>query len=449
MVWLVDCTHYSKSIDPQLATIRNDYLRIKRYKRDSIIGECATPGKRIYALGLLRIATILHRNGVDVKYIDCEDLIAVLGSVAPFPEVVAFSCVCPTVDICADLAKKIKEISPSTRIVLGGVHVNLCYSETARRYQIFDDFSVGYETEAAEKIIQQHLDPVKNVYADYSLLPYPLKEYSINTFTVSGCPFKCDYCVDGKAQTVFASKDGQVSTMKSLLPPKTMIHFFDSVLGHSRLGAESICKTIETIGHDFILSCDMRADLLTPSLIKSLQRAGFVELRMGIESADQRLLDRNNRTLKVEGFIDRMKMIRDNSSIYITLYSIVGLPGTTIKSQEMTMDYFHQLLVDKYADEIKNTQYVPYPMEGVDYAKRGVFITTDDWSKYDRQSFPVYQTEECSSKQLWDLYLKTAKGINDSWLQSCGFSDYNQIPNVGNNYGEYMEIRANGDQNNS
>lgn len=440
MIWLIDYTHYVHQLPPDLARYKSNYFRIKSYKRYQIIGPTAPPSSRVYALGLLRIATILHRNHYEVKYLHYYMLDEILDSGKDdLPPIIAISCVCPTVPACAEMAKRIKAVSPNTKVILGGVHVNLNAELTARRYPVFDKLSVGYEKEAAEAIAEAPLEDVSDIYADFSLLPFALSKYAINTFTGAGCPFHCSYCADGLAPNFRASIDGQLGYMKKVLPERNLIHFFDSVLGYSQEGLRQVCKAIRETEHNFVLSCDMRADMLTPDLVKELRSAGFVELRMGVESGDQTLLDRNKRTLAIDAFAGIMKMIRDNSDIFITLYSITGLPGTSTRSQEMTLDYFDMLMQEHLADEIKNTLYVPYPMQEVDYEERGIHILTDDWSKYDRQSFPVFETKEMSANDLWDLYLYTAKSINESWLKSCGFTSYDQVPVIENYYTEYIK----------
>ena len=75
------------------------------------------------------------------------------------------------------------------------------------------------------------------------------------------------------------------------------------------------------------------------------------------------------------------------------LYSITGLPGTDAVSREKTLEYCDYLFREHLADEIKNALYVPYPMKGVCYADRGVQVLDEDWSHYDRQSFPVFCTD--------------------------------------------------------
>ena len=439
MIWLIDYTHYQKPIHPRLVAAKQDYFRLKSYVRHRKIGPTAPVQTRVFGTGLLRLATILHKNGIPVRYLHYHQLEELLAQGAAIAETVAFSAICPTVNLCRELAVKIKEQSPGTTVILGGVHANLNPETTASRFPVFDRISLGHELAAAEAIAGKPLQPTPTPYVDYSLLPYPLKEYAINTVSTVGCPFRCDYCADGRAPHYIASPDGQLSIMKQLLPPRTLVHFFDSVLGYSTEGARAVCRAIQKTQHPFLLSCDMRAELLTPELLAEMEAAGFVEVRLGMESADPDLLIRNGRTLLPDRFAGQIANIRQNSNLYITLYSITGLPGTTAASHEKTLRYCEELFREQLVDEIKNAQYVPYPIEGIDYAQRGVTIQNFNWTDYDRQSYPVYRTEEMTSDELWELYLHTAEDINRSWLKGLGFSSFDQVPVIENYYSEYVE----------
>jgi len=439
MIWLVDYTHYEKEIDRELLECKRDYFKIKSYKRYNIIGKTAPVKTRVYSTGLLRIATLLHRNGYEVKYLHYYMLDELLKLGEELPEVVAFSAVCPTVPMCAELAERIKDAALSTRVCLGGVHVNVAEEETRQRYPIFDELITGYEFEAAEKIVKSSLSDFSGSYVDFSLLPLPISEYAINTFTNMGCPFACKYCVDGIAPHFEASLDGQLGELMKLLPKRNLVHFFDSVLGYSREGIERVCEAVKNTGHDFVLSCDMRADLLTPKLIKSLSDAGFLEIRMGMESSSEELLQENGRTLSFDSFRRQLELVRENSDMYITLYTITGLPGTTWDRQYATLRECDRLFASGLVDEIKNALYVPYPMKGVDYAKRGVEVLSFDWRGYDRQSYPVYRTREMTQGELWRMYIETARSINKSWLHSIGYKAFDEIPEMTGYYAEYVE----------
>ena len=439
MIWLVDYTHYEKAIDPRLAKCKQDYFRLKSYTRFQKIGPTAPVKSRVFATGLLRLATILHRNGVQVRYLHYYMLEQLLEQGAALPEKVAFSCVCPTVPACAELARQIKERSSGTEVILGGVHVNLSPELTAQRYPVFDRLCIGHEYAAAQQLAGCDLQQTTGDYVDYSLLPYPLHEYAINTFTTAGCPFRCSYCADGRAPHFVASPDGQINQLKKLLPERNLVHFFDSVLGFSQEGIRNTCEHLIRAEHPFLLSCDMRAELLTPELVKLMEKAGFVELRLGMESADPELLERNERTLTVDRFEQQVRMIHEHSNLSVTLYSITGLPGTDAVSQEKTLEYCDYLFREHLADEIKNALYVPYPMKGVCYADRGVEVLDEDWSHYDRQSFPVFRTDRMDQAQLWELYLHTAESINQSWLRSQGFESFEAVPVIQGYYQEYVQ----------
>jgi radical SAM superfamily enzyme YgiQ (UPF0313 family) len=439
MIWLIDYTHYHKPIDPRLKACKQDYFRIKSYMRAQKIGPTAPVSSKVYGTGLLRLATILDRNGIEVRYLHYYDLERLLDEGAPLPKRVAFSAICPTIPMCAELARRIKESSPDTEVMVGGVHVNLNEALTRARYPIFDRLCTGYEQEAAEAIAGRPLTPVYEPYADYSLLPAPLHTYAINTFSTMGCPFHCSYCVDGMAPRFCAAKDGQIGMMKELLPPRNLIHFFDSVLGFSKEGLLRVCENLQKAEHPFLLSCDMRADLLSPPLLREMEKAGFVEIRLGMESADQNVLDRSQRTLSVNKFLEQIRMIRESSGLYVSLYSITGLPGTTRETQETTLKFCDYLFREQLVDEIKNSLYVPYPMEGVDYETRGIHLLTDDWSRYDRQSHPVFRTDLMSEDELWELYIHTAESINQSWLRGLGFATVEDVPVLDGYYREYVE----------
>ncbi|MDD6211528.1 MAG: B12-binding domain-containing radical SAM protein [Clostridiales bacterium] len=439
MIWLVDYTYYEQPIDERLAEQKKQYFHIKKYKRWKMIGPTADVKTKTYGMGLLRIATILACNHIPVKYIHWEMLEEALERGQPMPETIAFSTVCPTVPKAAGLCEKVKAVSPETRCYLGGIHVTLDEEETKERFPVFDEFITGFEYESAKQLAGTDLPHVPAVYADFSLLPYPIKDYAINTFSAMGCPFHCSYCADGLAPHFKAAEDGMISQFMKMLPEKTLIHFFDSVLGGSVQGAFDLCDRLIQLNHPFILSCDMRADLLTPELVRKMEQAGFREIRLGLESVDMDLLLQNKRTLSYEVFLKQVKMIKEETNLYIAAYTVLGLPGTTYESHMTTLEQFRFLLEKHYIDEIKNTLYVPYPMEGVDYSKRGLILDSMDWNRYDRQSFPVYHTKELSAQQIWDLYVETLCVINDAWCKSLGYERISEIPAIEGYYNEYIE----------
>ena len=434
---LVDATTYSKPIDKRLYDLKRQYFKIKNIVRYSRLGQHNPPKAKTYSIGLLRIATILNKNGENVRYIELNDLYDMIESAAFIPDIIAFSAVCPTVPLCSEVVADIKPRIPSARFVLGGAQLNVAPQLTKRLFPNFDVYSIGYDIYAAEQIVGRKLNQVVNPYVDFSLLPYKISEYSINTFSTLGCPFACNYCQDGLIPYDPVYDDGNVPFFIKNIPEKSCVHFFDSVLG---AGNEKriieVCKNVQNTHHDFILSCDFRADLINERIIECMVNAGFKEIRLGAESADDDLLSLNNRTLKNERLLKALQMIRENSDMYISLYSAIGFPGSTHDNIHATISLFSSLLESRMIYEVKNCIFVPYPFDEDRFSEKELVIRNFDWRDYDRQSFPVYDLKELNANEIWELFLLMTERINQSWAK--GFSiDFLSLESQPM-YGEYI-----------
>lgn len=416
MIWLVDATTYNKNIDSKLALHKTDYARIKNHVKYLKYGYHIPPKSKTYAFGLLRIATILNYNGLKTKYIHFNDLELFIRNTDELPHKIAFSVVTPTVDVVADFCKRFKDKHPNIQTIIGGPHINSAIKKTIKRYPIFDIYVDKTDIEAAEAISGIRMKDTTDYYVDFRLLPYDMREYLINTTSTLGCKYECKYCQDRFVQYQEVSDDGFISFFSKVLQPKSCIHFFDSVLGVTKQRAIKVCDAIKKTDHQFILSCDMRAEYIDEGFVKRLSEAGFREVRMGIETIDEELLFRNNRTLIKERLLKAIDTLRSNSNIYITLYSMTGMPGSTIKSYDKTKAFFSYLLECNFVDEIKNCIFVPYPKDIEVYDKDELTVINLDWNNYDRQSFPNFCTPELSAEIIWNQYIDLHKNLNRSWM---------------------------------
>lgn len=431
----VDATTYTKQIDSQLKNLKNKYFKIKNYVKAQHLGDHVIPRGKTYAVGALRLVTLLHRNGYNVSYVHLNDLEAHLAA-CEIPDIIAFSAVCPTVPLCADFVASHKESFPNTEFVIGGAHINVAAELTKQRYPVFDRLIVGYEVEAAEQIVRAPLKRICGEYVDFSLLPYDISEYLINTCSTLGCPFSCTYCQDHLIPRKEISSYGFIPYFKENLKERTCIHFFDSVLGGSESRILEVCDAIRKTDHKFLLSCDMRAELVNERTIDALVSAGFVELRLGMESSDEELLSLNNRHLSMNQLTKAINLLRERSDIYVTLYSALGFPGTTEKNAHDTLELFRSMLSERFVDEVKNCIFVPYPFDNERFSPKEVEIIDEDWANYDRQSKPVYNLKTLTSDRIWELFLETTDAINDGWMKGYNLTeDFLKAQPL---YGEYV-----------
>lgn len=444
IVWLIDATSYQKEIDQELLAIKRDYFKIKAYARTRRIGPHVRPVQRTFSTGLLRIATLLSRMGYGVQYYHLNDFLEqnIAEMAKCSPDIVAFGCVCPTIPVCGLLAEKIKSIYPKAVTVVGGAHVNVALKKTMEKYPYFDRYSFGYDKEAVGRMLHKEINGeiaeiMDKPYVDYSILPYSLNDYDINIFTTLGCPFRCSYCQDGQMPYLEYQLDGGLGMIQEQLLPGKLVHFFDSTLGYCESRLLEVCKALKYLNHKFILSCDIRAEFLTGRTVEALEAAGFREIRMGLETVDKEVLAKNDRKVLPDMVMEKIKLVRENSGLYLTLYTVSGLPGFTRETYQRNQEIYRFLLETRSVDEIKNAQYVPYPRDDIDLADKGVIWKEENWENYDRQSYPVYETKELTRQQIWNGFLDTARTINEAWLKGWGFHSMDELGD-GELYPEYI-----------
>ena len=443
MIFLVNATSYKISIPSEAFELRKKYFRVKNYAKIQKIRNINPENNkntRTYAVGLLRIATLLRFNGYNVKYIDLEEFNEeYICNNVENRDMVAFSAVTPTIPKCASLCDYIKRLKPEIITGIGGSHINIASDLTQKKYNCFDRYAVGFDTIGVSNLLGTSPESLRlpPYYVDYSILPLPLSQYVLNTFSTLGCIYNCDYCQDHMIPYLENPDMTGLAAFLGKVPKGSMVHFFDSVLGVIPKRTKEVCSALSKIDHGLLLSCDARAEVVTPEYVKMLESAGFVEISLGMETTDDNVLRANNRFLTSERLIQAFETIRRHSNLYISVYNAIGIPGNTIDTIEKSIEETEKLLLDDYIDEVKSGIYVPYPMDGKDYESRGVIIEDDDWSHYDRQSFPVYRLKEMTSQQIWNGSVDFLSMSVNAWLKKLGFSSISELPDV--YWHEYFE----------
>ncbi|WP_420265290.1 B12-binding domain-containing radical SAM protein [Candidatus Magnetominusculus dajiuhuensis] len=439
-IWLIDATTYRRSLSPLQIENKRLYFRIKNYVKNHIVGPHEPPGQKCYSAGVLRIATILRHNGYDTEYIPLAEIDKMIENSerGALPDIVGFGAVTPTVPVCAHYSSLLKSSKNGIRIVLGGAHAHFASKTTMAKYPVFDEIVPDCDMVAAAKIIQSRPKDLSNppLYIDYKILPEPLHNYCVNLFTSSGCKYHCGHCQDGLAVYNEYALDGGLSEVLVYLKPKTTIHYCDSVLGGSEKRAVEVCKKISSIKHNMLLSCDLRSEFISSELVENLVNAGFVELRMGLLSTDRHVLNNINRGGNPDKILETIKLIRKISKIYISIYITIGLPGSTTDAVDQLIRLVKHLLEKRYVDEVKCNLYVPYPNDDNTTSPIGVHIQNEDWTKYDRQSYPVYGLSKLTSDDIWNAFQKIEGEINISWDKAYELSRSGKIPDTC--YPEYI-----------
>ncbi len=120
-------------------------------------------------------------------------------------------------------------------------------------------------------------------------------------------------------------------------------------------------------------------------------KAGFRFLLYGLESANQKTLDRINKNLRVEQIKPMIRMAKE-AGLWPHITVMVGYPWETGKDTQRTLDLARQFFQEGWVDTLQATVVIPYPGTPLfsECDKNG-WLKTKDWNRYDMKE-PVMKT---------------------------------------------------------
>ena len=342
-------------------------------------------------VSLATIAAVLERDGHEVCAIDCParglDWTGLLKVIDRFrPGCVLWSTATPTIhnDLC--LAQAVKQIDPSIYTAVFGTHVTALDSATLA-YAPHLDAIIRREPEiTARELIRVRADEkdLKDVAGityrkvdggicrnhdrpfieDLDQLPFPAWHHVVVTdyrlpikgrpFLIvapqRGCPFRCSFCT---CQTYY----GKLPRRRSISSVLEEMHqdierfgvrdffFWAETFVIDREYVRSLCHAIIQQGLRIAWTCNSRVDTVDEELLQQMARAGCWMISFGIESADQQVLDRAEKGIRVEQARSAIGWAR-KAGIRTAGHFIFGLPGDTPLTIEKTIQFAKSLALD-------------------------------------------------------------------------------------------------------
>ena len=208
---------------------------------------------------------------------------------------------------------------------------------------------------------QHEGDVVKNdpapLVADLDTLPFADREsfYQIpamrdshlkSFMTGRGCPYNCTYCFNHQYNALYRGL-GSIVRQRSVdnviaealevkrKYPLGMIQFMDDIFIISPPWVEEFSQKFpERVGVPFF--CNVRAELVTPEIVRDLKRAGCWSVCVGIETGDEALRARMlGRRQSNDQIREAIRLFRANR-IRVMTTNMVGIPGGDLESDWKT-----------------------------------------------------------------------------------------------------------------
>lgn len=399
------------------------------------------------SLGIGYMSAVLEQNNIDVDVLDASALELTYDEIGEEilkrnPDIVSISALTPTIGVALDSADKIKQVKPNTIIVLGGYHPTFEFQSVLEEESV--DVVVRGEGEYTLLELVQTIEnngdlkkvqglafhdktdnslvvtPDRPIIENLDELPFPafhlfpMEKYRILNITTNvatiittrGCPMQCSFCSSAALhghKLRRRSVENVVDEVEMRLKEQNIdtIAFMDDTFTLNKRFVREYCSEIKRRGLKFWWGCTSRVDTLDEELLQIMKDAGCITIFMGVESADQQMLEKMNKNITVTKTENAFKLAR-KVGIRTIASCVIGMPEDTHKSINQTIDFVKKLNPN-YALFSLATPYPGTRFYNETFKKN--LIKIKDWSKFTLID-PVLETIDCSSQELRKIQKK-------------------------------------------
>lgn len=264
----------------------------------------------------------------------------------------------------------------------------------------------------------------KNTVEDLECLPFPsrsdlkLDRYAtpISLITSRGCPGDCVYCASraffGKkyrmrnAESVFSEVYYLFKEYKSdasLID--TYMAIFDDTFTVNKKRLRKFCEYMIKTGLNkaLVWKCESRIDVLDEEIIKLLSDSGCIALHMGMESANQAVIDSLNKHIKISNAENILQLLKKYKIRPLCSF-IIGNHSDTHETLIQTIKFIEHIC-DQYDAKVAVSPNTPLPGTELfnDPEKYGINIKSTKWSDYSLMKV-IIDTDNLSQDDIRNYY---------------------------------------------
>ncbi|MBZ9577922.1 radical SAM protein [Patescibacteria group bacterium] len=394
------------------------------------------------ALGLTYLASYIRRNcPVDIKICDASALNIKENGVLEYiklfkPDIIGITTATPTVKFARTVALGTRRLLPEAFIVFGGPHVsalpfenldvaNVCViGEGEETFaEIVNNFLNGLSLDkikgiafrrngsyckTEERVLVDNLDqlpfPARDLLPKYTfrhIYPYRLDNSNYDTIITSrGCSFNCNFCSNElmwKRKVRYRGLDNICEEIEKLIKESniSLLFIHDDNFTEDADRVVEFCKRKKKYFSKLKWICHARADCLSLDLLKEMKASGCLEMQIGIESGNDRILANCNKRISTSTISSTFKLLKQ-AKINSWATFIIGNKGENKQSIEETIE-FAKAIDPTFCSFLF---LIPFPGTKCfnNFSKKG-YLNTYNWSKYSFHTKPVFETE-CLSRGL-------------------------------------------------
>jgi radical SAM superfamily enzyme YgiQ (UPF0313 family) len=345
-------------------------------------------------LGLAYIAAALEKNGFQVEIYDNYLLERPIEEVKSevkkrSPEIVGINCSSLTYERSIELAKAVKEVCSSSKVIVGGPHPSYM-PQTMLQHPEIDYVVIGEGEQAMvklataitkrqeNKVIAKISGVALNVdggmvksppefISDLDSVPFPARHLlpmrmydralpyltvkPVDTMSIlRGCPYQCAYCETrelwGTACRAF-SPQRVIDEIKHMVDNygSRGIYFVGDNFTINKQRTSELCRLLRENKIDLKWTCETRADLISKELLESMKSAGCETIFFGVESGSPTIQQKLNKNIDLQEVKRTFELCRE-VGIRTTTSFMLGIPGETVDDMNATFKFAKSLQAD-------------------------------------------------------------------------------------------------------
>ena len=287
-------------------------------------------------------------------------------------QVIGFSCYLWNIKKTLSICRRLKEVNPGLKIVLGGPEVSPRAEEILSQEKAVDVVVRGEGEESfAQLIIQKDLgringisfrnntgiihNPDRPLLCDVGKISSPylsglvdLKDKSIMAVpleTMRGCSFRCGYCYYHKnfPSVRYFPLNRVEKELRLILSYKPReVYLMDATFNSNPQRAKKILKFFIRYNRGSNLHVELKAELVDKEMARLLSQANACNIEIGIQSTNPRTLKAINRMFDKERFKKGIRAL-NKLKLYYEIQLIDVLPYQSYENLMNSLDWLYSL----------------------------------------------------------------------------------------------------------
>ncbi|MAG02617.1 hypothetical protein CMI42_04730 [Candidatus Pacearchaeota archaeon] len=394
-------------------------------------------------MGMAYIASYLRDNGIEVQMLDLAALRSddkmerklIMESKA---DMIGMAATTNTVMQAYDLAKISKEVLPDARVVVGGPHPTMEPIRTLEECKQVDYCVLSEAEESMLELAQGKKDkdilgisyrkdgeivvnPSRPLIQDLDKLPFPARDllpldkywtpgvrrypYAI-MITSRGCPYSCTFCSNFRTQGKqfrARSSENVLAEIDHLVKDYGVkeINIIDDNFTFLPERVKKICDGLIERNYDLELKTGngIRADRVSPKMLKHMKKAGFYLVAFGIETGSERILKKMRKGETLDHIRNAVKWSKQ-AGLLTEGFFMFGNEGEGKKEMLETIQFAKELDLSIAQFQI----YTPVPGSPLfDTIKRDGKLFSEKWEDFNAFSKPLFEYQDSKFDLMMEM----------------------------------------------